>query len=598
MNKFSIGARLWLAIGISALVMLAMFASVAVRSARLTAESQAADERQARVTLVAARWSGLTETNVQRVIATTMGSDAQVAQHFAPAVKATSATISELQKELEALAASDEEKAQLAKVAAARKAYLDAREATTALHAKGDADAARQQLNGAVLPAVKAYLGEQQAFVELQVQLADRRRQAQAEARAQSLVFAGLTLALMLTGMAIGGLLLVRSIVRPLRAAAEVSRRIGHGDLTVHVDTSRRDEVGELMTAVAGMRDSLRHLVGQVRQASDSIRDASGEVAQGNADLSQRTETAAASLQQTASAMEELTGTVRQTADSARTASQLAASASSVAARGGQVVSQVVSTMDEINGSSRKIADITGVIDGIAFQTNILALNAAVEAARAGEQGRGFAVVAGEVRSLAQRSAAAAREIKSLIGTSVERVESGARLVGEAGTTMAEIVGSVQRVTDIIGEISAATQEQSTGIDSVGTAVTHLDQATQQNAALVEESAAAAGSLREQARQLVDLVAGFQLGDATTPRQVAARAVAAARHAVEPPRRPASAPVDANRQPAKAAGVRAATAAPAAPEGERPAARPAAPTPSARPADTPTAAADSSWETF
>ena len=220
MNKFSIGARLWLAIGISALVMLAMFASVAVRSARLTAESQAADERQARVTLVAARWSGLTETNVQRVIATTMGSDAQVAQHFAPAVKATSATISELQKELEALAASDEEKAQLAKVAAARKAYLDAREATTALHAKGDADAARQQLNGAVLPAVKAYLGEQQAFVELQVQLADRRRQAQAEARAQSLVFAGLTLALMLTGMAIGGLLLVRSIVRPLRAAA------------------------------------------------------------------------------------------------------------------------------------------------------------------------------------------------------------------------------------------------------------------------------------------------------------------------------------------------------------------------------------------
>ncbi len=335
---------------------------------------------------------------------------------------------------------------------------------------------------------------------------------------------------------------LARSIVRPLREAGELSRRIGEGDLTVPVDTDRGDEIGALLRAVAGMRDALRKVVGQVRGSTDSIQHAAGEVAQGNADLSRRTETAAASLQQTASSIEQLSGTVRQTADSARTANQLAASASSVAARGGEVVSQVVATMDEINASSKKIADIIGVIDGIAFQTNILALNAAVEAARAGEQGRGFAVVAGEVRSLAQRSAEAAREIKTLIGASVERVETGARLVGEAGSTMSEIVGSVQRVTDIIGEISAAAQEQSGGIGSVSAAVVQLDQATQQNAALVEESAAAAASLREQARQLAGLVAGFCVDEARTPRQAAADALAQAQRsaALATPRVPAA----------------------------------------------------------
>jgi methyl-accepting chemotaxis protein len=252
--------------------------------------------------------------------------------------------------------------------------------------------------------------------------------------------------------------------------------------------------------------------VGQVRESSESIEVASTEVATGNVDLSQRTELAAGNLQRTASSMEQLTATVRQSADSARTANQLASSAAEVA-----VVSQVVSTMDEIDASSKKIADIIGVIDGIAFQTNILALNAAVEAARAGEQGRGFAVVAGEVRNLAQRSAEAAREIKTLIGASVGRVESGARLVQDAGATMTEIVASVQRVTDIIGEISAAASEQSQGIGAINGAVTELDRMTQQNAALVEESAAAAESLKEQAKRLAAVVSKFRLAEEASP---------------------------------------------------------------------------------
>jgi methyl-accepting chemotaxis protein len=259
------------------------------------------------------------------------------------------------------------------------------------------------------------------------------------------------------------------------------------------------------------MNESLGKVVGDVRASTDSISTASQEIATGNTDLSSRTEQTASNLQQAASSMEQLTGTVKQSADSARQANQLASSAAEVAARGGNVVSQVVTTMDEINASSKKISDIIGVIDGIAFQTNILALNAAVEAARAGEQGRGFAVVASEVRSLAGRSAEAAREIKGLIGASVDKVEAGSRLVADAGATMTEIVGSVQRVSDIIGEITAASSEQSDGIGQINTSVIHLDQMTQQNAALVEESAAAAESLKEQAKRLAQVVSVFKL---------------------------------------------------------------------------------------
>jgi methyl-accepting chemotaxis protein len=304
---------------------------------------------------------------------------------------------------------------------------------------------------------------------------------------------------------------LTKSITGPLAQAVAVAQAVAHGDLTSHITVRSRDETGQLLDALQAMNASLSGLVGQVRMSSDSIATGSAQIATGNADLSQRTEEQAANLQQTVASMEELAATVNNTADTAQAAAQLANAASAVAAQGGQVVGRVVATMDDITASSRKIADIIGTIDGIAFQTNILALNAAVEAARAGEQGRGFAVVASEVRSLAQRSAAAAREIKTLIGQSVEKVEAGSRLVGEAGATMTDIVAQTGRVTDLIGEISAAAREQKQGIGQVTEAAGQLDQVTQQNAALVEESAAAADSLRQQASRLTELVSVFRV---------------------------------------------------------------------------------------
>ncbi|MVT29805.1 HAMP domain-containing protein [Acidovorax citrulli] len=313
-----------------------------------------------------------------------------------------------------------------------------------------------------------------------------------------------------LAGIA-GAVMITRSITVPMARAVDVAHAVAEGDLTRTVDDSGRDEAALLLQSLQTMNGNLTRVVHQIRQASDSIATGSSQIASGNADLSQRTESQASSLQQTAASMEEMSATIRQNADTARTASQLASTASQAASRGGDVMGQVVATMQDISGSSSKIADIIGVIDGIAFQTNILALNAAVEAARAGEQGRGFAVVAGEVRALAGRSAEAAKEIKNLIGQSVEKVGAGTRLVDEAGATMSDIVQQVQRVSDLIAEIDAATREQSEGIGQVNAAVSQLDQATQQNAALVEESAAAAGSLQQQAVRLTEAVGVFRL---------------------------------------------------------------------------------------
>jgi methyl-accepting chemotaxis protein len=360
---------------------------------------------------------------------------------------------------------------------------------------------------------------------------------------------------------------------------AKIAGSIAHGDLSIAIDDANK---GSLLFEMKEMRNSLVNIVGQVRVGTETIGTASREIAAGNIDLSSRTEMQASSLEKTASAMEELTSTVKQNADNAREANQLAASASDVARKGGEVVSQVVDTMGSINASANKIVDIIGVIDGIAFQTNILALNAAVEAARAGEQGRGFAVVASEVRNLAQRSAAAAKEIKTLIGDSVEKVERGSKLVGQAGVTMDEVVASVKRVTDIMGEIANASQEQSAGIAQVNLSIIEMDSMTQQNAALVEEAAAAAQSLQDQASELAHVVSIFKLVEGELPQATVSTSVAVKPVAAKPAVRPAAlkAPRPAVKKPAPAA--------------EAPAAAPAP----AKPKKAPVAAGADEWEEF
>ncbi|OAJ55555.1 methyl-accepting chemotaxis protein [Paraburkholderia ginsengiterrae] len=389
-------------------------------------------------------------------------------------------------------------------------------------------------------------------------------------------------------------LTLSRAIARPLGEALGHFEAISAGDLRRPVVVTSRDEMGQVLEGIAKMQRSLTETVRTVRSGSESIATATRQIAAGNIDLSSRTEEQASALQETASSMEELTGTVKQNADNARQASSLAANASEIANKGSAVVGQVVGTMGDINQSSAKIADIISIIEGIAFQTNILALNAAVEAARAGEEGRGFAVVAGEVRSLAQRSSAAAKEIKELIDTSVERVQSGSALVDEAGRTMTEIIGAVQRVTDIMGEIAAASEEQSSGIDQVARAVTQMDEVTQQNAALVEEAAAAASSLEDQAGKLRTAVAVFQLEEGGSHAPVHASVSSAPKRVSTPARGKAARHVfhSAAAQPAPQAAaapkVPAATAQPAAAPARAP----------AKAMATAGAGSDQDWETF
>jgi len=513
LSRFSIGKRLTLVLGLILALFFASSVVAVVKLGQLGKEISAMVDDNIKTERAGSDWLRHTTSGVQRAAAIAKSSDASLIPYFAPATAASIRDTNELQKFIESKMDSAEKKRLFAKVGELRKDYLAAREEVSKLKQAGDAESANKVFTERFEPTSRSYLAGVQQMVDGQRVELDAAGKRSEELRAQTTLLLQICTGVSLLLGALLAWLLTTSITRPLRQAEAIAEAIADMDLTGAPQTSyANDETGHLLRALDVMRSALHRSLQQVRGVVDSISTASTQIAMGNQDLSARTEQTASSLQETASSMEELTSTVRQSADSAVQANQLAVSAAQVAQRGGEVVAQVVTTMDEINSSSKKIADIIGTIDGIAFQTNILALNAAVEAARAGEQGRGFAVVANEVRSLAQRSANAAKEIKTLIGVSVEKVESGAALVQNAGTTMGEIVSSVRRVTDIIGEISAAASEQSLGIGQVNVAVAQLDQMTQQNAALVEESTAAAESLKDQASRLADVVGAFRLG--------------------------------------------------------------------------------------
>ncbi len=596
-NNLKISQRLGLGFGAVLLLLLLLTAMAFNAVTSATAGQERLLEMNRRVQL-ADEWVASTQLNVNRVMAMAKSANhPEVESYFKPLIAETTERINTLQKDLEAAIDSEQGKTLLADIGARRKEYIEVRK--TYFEALKAADpSAAAMLTEKLLPAAQRYIGTMQELQKLEHgQMAREVEQSGAALSRQMGVIGVLACVALVVGVLVAWRA-ARSVSVPVAGAVRAARAVADGDLTQPLVVDRGDELGQLQQALADMKASLTATVSQVRGASDSINVASREIVSGNHDLSSRTEQAASNLQQTAASMEELTSTVRNSADAARQANQLAASASEIAVRGGQVVGEVVRTMQEIHHSSQKINDIIGVIDGIAFQTNILALNAAVEAARAGEQGRGFAVVAAEVRSLAQRSAEAAKEIKGLISASVDRVDAGSRLVGEAGQTMEEVVGSIRRVTDIVGEISAAAGEQSDGIGQVNTAVNQLDQMTQQNAALVEESAAAAESLKDQAARLAQVVSTFKVDGAAravaNPAPLAAPVAQAAAAPVQAPRTPASAPAKApaNRvvreQPPKAP-----TATPPAAANRAPAAAPAAPVRVVASAST-----EGDWESF
>ena len=525
-KNLKIGVRLGIAFGLL-LVLMAFMTVMGVSRLQDVAQATSLMEEATIKERLSQQWVEGIATNTVRTFARMRSNNPEEEQILAAEMKAVSANVSKVQKEQEALIASDEGKKMIALVADQRKTYSAIRDATFKLKEEGSADL-KNAIDTKMTPAAESYIKSVQNVVAFQENIFEKSRK-----QVDEIYQTGRTLLIVLglIALALGVALawfLTRSITKPLGYAVSVARVVASGDLTSRITVDSKDETGQLLQALKDMNDSLTGSITQVRSGVDTIATASSQIASGNLDLSSRTEEQASSLEETASSMEELTSTVKQNADNARQANQLAVTASGVAEKGGAVVSKVVDTMDGINTSARKIVDIIGVIDGIAFQTNILALNAAVEAARAGEQGRGFAVVASEVRSLAQRSAAAAKEIKTLIDDSVDKVDTGSKLVAEAGSTMVEVVDSVKRVTDIMSEIMAASQEQSAGIEQVNQAISQMDQVTQQNAALVEEAAAAAESLNEQAANLAQAVSIFKLDGAVSSTRVASRLPVAA----------------------------------------------------------------------
>ncbi|MDR6536843.1 methyl-accepting chemotaxis protein [Variovorax soli] len=511
MRNWKIGTRLGTGFAL-VLALLAIVAGIGVfRLQSVGAATQEMVQRSLVKERLAANWLLNTSNNSVRTFALVKSNDAEVQDALQKNMAKTSALISETQKKLEDMLDTPEEQAISDDIRKKRGEYVGLRNGILKLKAEGRQEEAARITSEKLIPMLDAYDASIRGMLTHQAGRIDR-----AADSIDALYRSGRVdvIGLAVLALALGAVLawrLTRSITRPLDAAVQVAQTVAAGDLRSEVVVKSRDETGLLMQALQGMNANLARVVGEVREGTETIATASGQIAMGNQDLSSRTEEQASSLQQTAASMEELTSTVKQNADNARQANQLALSACEVAVKGGGMVSQVVDTMASIHASSKKIVDIIGVIDGIAFQTNILALNAAVEAARAGEQGKGFAVVASEVRSLAQRSAAAAKEIKTLIDDSAGKVDAGTALVGETGKTMEEIVGSIRRVTDIVGEISAASHEQTQGIEQINQAITQMDQVTQQNAALVEEAAAAAQSMQEQAGRLVEAVSVFKL---------------------------------------------------------------------------------------
>ncbi|SDP71639.1 Methyl-accepting chemotaxis protein [Rhodoferax sp. OV413] len=508
-RNLRIGQRLMLAFGVILLI-LATSAGVGVwRLQELAQTTRTLGTTENEKLKLAVQWRQTIDLNWVRTRASMQDADTSRIPGWQAEMDKTSEVTLASRKRLLELVQSDEGKRLIADIDAAREAYRTPR--AQLLKRKLDGEGVMEALEKDLQPLALNYINAISKLEARQQGLYDAAmlKAEQNAAQGQTILIIG-GVASMLLG-AYFAFVLSRSIVNPIQQASTSARLIADGDLTENVHIEGKDEAAELLHALKDMQNNLSRVVSGVRGNAEGVASASAQISQGNNDLSARTESQASALQQTAASMEQLSSTVRQNADNARQANQLAMSASTVALQGGDVVSRVVETMKGINDSSKKIADIISVIDGIAFQTNILALNAAVEAARAGEQGRGFAVVASEVRSLAQRSAAAAKEIKTLIDNSVSQVDQGSSLVDQAGTTMTEVVNSIRRVTDIMGEISAASTEQSQGVAQVGEAVTQMDQATQQNAALVEESAAAAGSLQNQAEQLVQAVSVFRL---------------------------------------------------------------------------------------
>ena len=507
MKQLKLATKLWFAVWLIVVIMATLIVGTSLRASGIQARGREAMGAITERIRLSQEWAAEAKTNAVRLKALAVLQDGPIALELKAQFAESSQRIEQLVQEMERAEPVPSE------------ALTKAKSSSQALAAASASAQESLKAGGvdAYILKIGPLLASQEEGLRLLAQHEKDQLRLQQEAvegaRVDNMKLVSGLIAVLMVGLLIGAHGLIRSINDPLKQAIAIASRIAAGDLSQTIVVSRGDEFGQLTTSLESMNRSLSNMILTVRQSIENIATASSEIAHANQDLSSRTEQQASSLEETAASMEELNATVGKNAENADTANGLARSASTVATRGGQVVGRVVSTMKEINHSSRKIIDIIGVIDGIAFQTNILALNAAVEAARAGDQGRGFAVVAAEVRSLAGRSADAAKEIKQLISASVDRVEAGSLLVDEAGVTMVEVVDAIRKVTDIMGEISTASSEQSNGVAQVGAAVTHMDRNTQQNAALVEQMAAAATSLRMQAQELVESVAAFKLGE-------------------------------------------------------------------------------------